>query len=101
MITKNPPERFEDVDCISRKEAKREIYALREKINYHDYPYYTKNRPEISDALYDELFKRLEDLEDAFPEFQSERSLTRRVGAEPVDKLNKVNYTAPLLSCGT
>jgi DNA ligase (NAD+) len=67
---------------------------LREGINYHDYLYYVKNRPEISDAVYDKLFHRLEKLEKAFPELQSNTSPTRRVGAAPEDKLKKIKHQA-------
>ncbi len=95
---KNPPKRFKDIDKMDREEARKEIEALREGIDYHDYLYYVKNRPEISDALYDKLFNRLERLEEAFPDFRSDQSPTRRVGATPVSKLTKVGHSAPMLS---
>jgi DNA ligase (NAD+) len=95
---KNPKADFKDLDEMSKEEAHREIEALREGINYHDYLYYARNKPEISDALYDKLFRRLEELEKAFPEFHSETSPTQRVGAAPVSKLRKVEHTAPMLS---
>lgn len=83
---------------MSAKEARGEVDALREAIDYHDYLYYVKNQPEISDARYDKLFHRLEELEKEFPELQSENSPTRRVGAPPVDKLEKVKHASPMLS---
>ncbi len=95
---KNPKADFGDVEELGKKEAKEEIKALREGIDYHDYLYYVKNQPEISDALYDKLFHRLQELEEAFPDLQSENSPTQRVGAEPVDELKKVEHTAPMLS---
>ncbi len=95
---KNPSTEFKPVEDISRNEAEREIEALREGINYHDYLYYVKNRPEISDAVYDKLFRRLQELEEAFPKLQSVNSPTRRIGAKPVSKLNKAKHAAPMLS---
>lgn len=95
---KNPKTSFEDIKKLSRKEAAEQIQALREGIEYHDHLYYVENKPAISDSRYDKLFRRLEELEDAFPEFESENSPTRRVGAEPVDKLKKVKHAAPMLS---
>ena len=95
---KNPKPDFKDIEELSKDEARKEIDALRAGIDYHDYRYYVKNQPEISDALYDKLFKRLQELEEAFPEFQSDTSPTRRVGAEPVDELKKVKHAAPMLS---
>jgi len=94
----NPESDFKDISRMSEDEAKEEIQALREGVEYHNYLYYIKNQPEISDALYDKLLKRLQDLEEAFPQFQSDVSPTRRVGAPPVSQLNKVRHTAPMLS---
>ncbi len=95
---KNPPGKFKSVGKMSPAEAEEEVDALREAIDYHDYLYYVKNQPEISDARYDKLFHRLEELEEKFPELQSENSPTRRVGAPPVSKLEKVKHASPMLS---
>lgn len=95
---KKPKTQFKDIGKISRKEARREIEALREGIEYHDYLYYVKNRPVISDATYDKLFRRLQELEDRFPEFQSRTSPTQKIGAQPVSELKKVKHAAPMLS---
>jgi len=95
---RNPPGHFKDVEKLGKEEVRREVEALREAIDYHDYLYYVKNSPRISDARYDKLFHRLETLEDAFPDLRSENSPTQRVGAEPVSQLKKVEHTAPMLS---
>ena len=95
---KNPDIDFKDVDKLSREEARKEVEALREGIEYHDYLYYVKNQPRISDAVYDRLFQRLEKLEEAFPDLLSDTSPTQRVGAEPVDELKKVTHAELMLS---
>lgn len=95
---KNPRTDFKDIEKLNKDAAKAEIEALREGIEYHNYLYYVKNQPEISDATYDKLLKRLQELEEAFPEFESPDSPTRRVGAEPVSNLKKVSHAAPMLS---
>jgi DNA ligase (NAD+) len=95
---KDPPTNFKDTEDLTQKEARKETESLREGIDYHDYLYYVKNRPEIADAVYDKLFKRLEKLESAFPELQSDNSPTRRVGAPPEDRLKKIIHRAPMLS---
>lgn len=95
---KNPSTRFKDVDDLGEQEAKDEIDALREGIEFHDHQYYVKNDPVISDSVYDRLFQRLKELEEAFPEYRSENSPTLRVGAAPMDALNRVEHTAPMLS---
>ncbi|ULA58882.1 MAG: DNA ligase [Nitrospira sp.] len=74
------------------------IAALRRKIRHHDHLYYTKDRPEISDAEYDRLFRELVDLETAHPELITPDSPTQRVGAPPLDELNKVTHEKPMLS---
>src|SRR5258708_5737044 len=45
--------------------AKHEIEELRDKLRHHEYLYYVLDQPEISDAAYDRLMKRLEELEAA------------------------------------
>jgi len=95
---KNPKTKFEAIENLSEADAEKEIGALREGIDYHDHLYYVKNDPKISDAVYDKLFDRLQQLEEKFPQFQSDTSPTRRVGAEPVDNLKRVAHAAPMLS---
>ena len=89
---------FKDVEQMTMEDARKEIRDLREAIDHHDHLYYVKNRPEISDALYDRLFHRLQGLEDAFPSLQSDRSPTKRVGAAAETRLDKVRHKAPMLS---
>ncbi len=95
---KNPKTHFKKVDKINKSEAGKQIEALREGIEYHDYLYYVKNKPKISDRTYDRLLARLEELEQAFPDLQSEDSPTKRVGAEPVSELRKKEHAAEMLS---
>lgn len=95
---RNPDTHFKGIDKLGKKEATEEIRALREGINYHDHLYYVKDSPKISDAVYDKLFQRLQDLEEAFPNLRSGDSPTVRVGAEPVSQLKKIKHKVPLLS---
>jgi DNA ligase (NAD+) len=89
---------FRDPAKMSGSEAGKEAEELREAINYHNYLYYVKNQPEISDAAYDTLFHRLQELEMTFPEIRTDSSPTQKVGAAPVDEHVKVEHTAPMLS---
>jgi len=95
---KNPSPEFRDIEKMSKEEVQEEIDALRDGIEYHNYLYYVRNQPAISDAAYDGLFQRLQEFEKAYPEFQSDNSPTRRVGAKPVSRLIKVRHQAPMLS---
>jgi len=86
------------VDELSKDEAREEAAALREEITHHDYLYYVKNEPEISDAEYDRLFERLQDIEEQFPGLVTPDSPTRRVGAPPASSHPTVAHVAPMLS---
>ncbi len=44
---------------ITEAEARRRIARLRSEIGRHDYLYYVLDRPELSDAEYDGLMRRL------------------------------------------
>ncbi|MGH7254578.1 MAG: NAD-dependent DNA ligase LigA, partial [Nitrospirales bacterium] len=83
---------------LSRPEAQARIEALREEIRRHDYLYYVKDRPEISDAEYDRLFRELQDLEAAHPDLVTPDSPTQRVGAPPLEALTKITHERPMLS---
>lgn len=94
----NPPASFAEIGKLTLRDAREEVEALREAIEYHNDLYYVKARPRISDALYDRLFRRLQELETAFPGLRSPVSPTQKVGAPPVSGLRKVRHTAPMLS---
>ncbi len=79
-------------------EAQKRIDALRKEIRRHDYLYYVKDRPEISDAEYDRLFRELSDLEASHPDLVTPDSPTQRVGAPPLEELTKVQHEKPMLS---
>ncbi len=83
---------------MNREQAKKEIERLRAEINEHDYRYYVLAQPTISDYEYDQLLKRLEALEKAFPEFQTPDSPTRRVSGEPTKEFPVVRHRKPMLS---
>ena len=76
----------------------REAEDLRAELRRHAYLYYHEARPEIGDAEYDELFRRLQALEERYPSLESPDSPTHRVGAPPQDKFETVRHVAPLLS---
>jgi len=71
---------------------------LREQIFYHDYRYYVLDSPEISDAEYDELMRRLRQLEAEFPELITPDSPTQRVGGQPLAGFQQVEHRLPMLS---
>ena len=80
------------------EEIIREIEELREKIRYHNHRYYVLDDPEISDAQYDRLFRRLLELESHHPELVTPDSPTQRVGARPLETFSEVKHSLPMLS---
>ncbi|MGC0773789.1 MAG: NAD-dependent DNA ligase LigA [Candidatus Acidiferrum sp.] len=77
---------------------KKEIEGLREKLRYHEYRYYVLDDPEISDAAYDKLMQRLQQLEAAYPELATPDSPTVRVGGAPREGFQTVRHARPMLS---
>jgi DNA ligase (NAD+) len=71
---------------------------LCDELNRHSYLYFVEARPEISDAEYDELFRRLQEIEEEYPGLVGPDSPTQRVGTEPQDKFRTVRHVAPMLS---
>ena len=74
------------------------LIALRDEIRRHDYLYYVKDRPAISDFQYDCLFRELVELEQAHLELVTPDSPSQRVGAPPLEELVKVPHEQPMLS---
>jgi DNA ligase (NAD+) len=74
---------------------------LRAELEHHNRLYYVEDRPEITDAEYDRLFRELQALESAHPELRSEDSPTQRVGGEPRSELVAVRHELPMLSIRT
>ncbi len=76
----------------------RQIKKLRDEIRYHNYRYYVLNQPEISDEEFDKLLKRLEKLEEEYPETIVPFSPTQRVGDQPLEGFPDVTHDPPMLS---
>jgi DNA ligase (NAD+) len=73
---------------------------LREVLERAAYEYYILDRPELSDAEYDRLFRELQELERAHPELRTADSPTQRVGVPPQSALPKHTHAVPMLSLG-
>ncbi|MGH7531254.1 MAG: NAD-dependent DNA ligase LigA [Gemmatimonadales bacterium] len=71
---------------------------LRRILERANHAYYVLDKPEISDAEYDRLFRELQALEAAHPELRTADSPTQRIGAEPATAFRKHRHLAPMLS---
>jgi DNA ligase (NAD+) len=80
------------------KTVEAELEDLREKLHHHEYLYHVLDQPEISDAEYDRMMRRLKELEAAHPELVTPDSPTQRVGGKPREGFVKVRHSSPMLS---
>ena len=83
---------------MTEAEAAAELERLARAIAYHSLRYHTEDAPEISDADYDALVKRNNELEAAFPHLVRADSPSKLVGAAPASHLSKVAHSRPMLS---
>lgn len=78
--------------------ARTDIAKLRDEILRHERLYYVESAPEISDYDFDQLLRRLAELEEKHPELRTPDSPTVRVGGAPVDGFTTVLHDPPMLS---
>ncbi len=83
---------------LSPAEARREIARLRAEISRHDQLYYREAAPEITDAEYDALARRLTALEAAHPDLAAADSPTQQVGADTDARFPSAPHSRPMLS---
>src|SRR3954470_2871054 len=79
----NPAARAEELRALLREASHR---------------YYVSDAPTLSDAVYDRLFRELEQLEADHPDLITADSPTRRVGAAPSEKFAKVTHGRQMMS---
>ncbi|MBE0645128.1 MAG: NAD-dependent DNA ligase LigA [Bacteroidetes bacterium] len=78
--------------------ATRRHEELAEAIRTHDYRYYVLADPEISDQVYDDLMRELDQLEKEYPELRTIDSPTQRVGGAVTREFDSVVHDVPMLS---
>ncbi|HEV7919360.1 MAG TPA: NAD-dependent DNA ligase LigA [Thermoanaerobaculia bacterium] len=77
---------------------KKEIEKLRAQLDRHNHLYYIEAKPEISDFDFDQLLRRLQELEAAHPELFDPNSPSQRVGGAPITDFPTVIHDPPMLS---
>lgn len=88
----------EKIIRMEKEAIKKKILEISDKIDEHNYNYYVKSAPTISDYDFDLLLKELEKLEKENPEFAFENSPTKRVGGDITKKFETVKHVYPMLS---
>ena len=85
---------------LTLDEARKEVAALRDKLDEWANAYYTKDTPEVEDNVYDKNYNRLVELEQEFPQLVSQDSITQKVGGQIDNQFTKVSHEIPMLSMG-
>jgi len=85
-------------DLFGILNTEQEMDNLIKEIKRHDILYHQKDAPEISDAEYDAMLKKLIELEEKFPNLKRSDSPTNDVGAEVERDFAKVQHVIPMLS---
>ncbi len=88
----------EAIDALTPAAAGAEMAGLGDRIRAADAAYYQNDAPELTDAAYDALRRRLTALEARFPELKRADSPSDAVGAGPVSGFGKVEHLKPMLS---
>jgi DNA ligase (NAD+) len=74
------------------------VQELRQLLNRASYEYYVLDQPQLDDSIYDRLYRELQDLETAHPEWLSPDSPTQRVGDQPSSAFTSVKHNIALYS---
>ncbi|MCT1986208.1 NAD-dependent DNA ligase LigA [Dermacoccus abyssi] len=79
-------------------EVRRRAAELTEQIDAHQFAYYVKDAPTVSDGAYDTLLRELQQIEDEHPELRSPQSPTQRVGGTYSTEFTPVDHVERMLS---
>ena len=75
------------------------LYKFKIKeINHHNFLYYEKSEPKLSDSSFDNLKKEILDLEKKYKFLKSKDSPSNSIGYKPSKNFKKVSHKVPMLS---
>ncbi|PPS42310.1 NAD-dependent DNA ligase LigA [Chroococcidiopsis sp. TS-821] len=77
---------------------KQRIEELRQLLQKASYAYYVLDNPIMEDAVYDQLYRELQQLETQYPQLITPDSPTQRVGEKPATQFFSVRHNVPLYS---
>lgn len=85
---------------MEKQAAYARLTELRRKIDELSYQYYTLDKPTVTDYEYDMMYRELENIEKAHPEWITPDSPTQRVGSKISGGFEKYTHDRPMLSLG-
>ncbi|SDH98636.1 NAD-dependent DNA ligase LigA [Lutimaribacter saemankumensis] len=94
-MTKETP-----VEKLTLAQAEAELSRLASILDAANRAYHQDDAPEISDAEYDRLKARNQDIETRFPDLKRDDSPTEQVGAAPAEGFGKITHAVRMMSLG-
>ena len=86
--------------AIDTEPVRLRMEELAKELDRLNYEYYMNDRSLVSDQVFDEMMRELQDLERQYPELASPLSPTKRVGGEVNKSFRQVTHRFPMLSLG-
>ncbi|MBX9772007.1 MAG: NAD-dependent DNA ligase LigA, partial [Candidatus Obscuribacterales bacterium] len=83
---------------MNLNQARQRIDELKRQIEHNNFCYYVLDRPEVTDAQFDQLYRELQSLEEKFPELLDSDSPTQKVGGLPSTEFGAVRHRVPMMS---
>ena len=75
-----------------------EYEQLKDELNQHNHRYYVLDEPTVPDSEYDRSMRRLQEIEQQYPELLSDDSPSQRVGGAALPSFSPVSHAVPMLS---
>lgn len=88
------------IEDLSKEQAREELKRIADEMAKADIAYYQKDEPYLSDAEYDAIKRRNEQIEARFPELRIVDGPSMRIGAAIRSDFGKVKHKIPMLSLG-
>ena len=85
---------------MNKKNIEKNYSEKIKSIQKHNFNYYNKDKPIISDQEFDLLKKEIINLENKYQFLKSDQSPTKTVGFEPSKNFKKIKHKIPMLSLG-
>ena len=89
-----------DVENLTKAQAETELHHLAEEMAKADIAYYQNDDPYLTDAEYDALKRRYEEIENKFPQLKIINGPSGKIGAPVKSEFGKVEHKIPMLSLG-
>lgn len=83
---------------LTARQAKVEHKRLAAQVEAANIAYHQNDAPTMDDAAFDALKRRLDAIEEVFPDLKTAGSVSGKVGARPSGKFAKIRHRVPMLS---